>query len=246
MNFLRSEIWPGPATSIAPRSFAGRMIAHYIIDLMASVCLVLALGWFFEASASDQYLHDVLITQNDVYVAISRFTPGNLLTSYATTIDQMTRGLLFGFSPVDGFNAAVVQSFVTIGQLVLDIGLAAPATMIELYHETTGLAAQIVLAGFATAIGSVVVWLMAAKISFSRLLLASALSPIAVSVVFLALQGFMMLMLEAFFRFTSLAPYAVVCPVVCTLDRAAFPNADRGATLMLARTIGRGMHPSQT
>jgi hypothetical protein len=246
MNFPRSEIWPGPATSIAPRSFAGRMIAHYIIDLMASVCLVLAFGWFFEASASDQSLHDVLITQNDVYVAISRFTPGNLLTSYATTIDQMTRGLLFGFSPVEGFNAAVVQSFVTIGQLVLDIGLAAPATMIALYHETTGLAALIVLAGFAMAIGSVVAWLMAAKISFSRLLLASALSPIAVSVVFLALQGFMMLMLEAFFRFTSLAPYAVVCPVVCTLYWAAFPNADRGATLMLARTIGRGMHPSQT
>lgn len=89
--------------------------------------------------------------------------------------------------------------------------------------------------------GSVFALLLASRPSLPRLLLVSALSPIAVSVVFLALQGFMVLMLDAFVWFTALAPYAVACPVICTLYWVVFPNADRGATVMLLRAAGRAL-----
>ncbi len=214
-------------------------MAQYLIDLAVSVSVVLAVGWFFQTSASDLYLRQALVTQNEVYVALSRFTPANLLTSYGMTIYHMTRSLIFGFDPADGFLGATIQAFVTIGQILLDIGLAAPGTMLDLYHQTSGLAAQIVLAGFATTIGGVFALLLASKPSLPRLLLVAALSPIAVSVVFLALQGFMVLMLDAFVWFTAFAPYAVACPVVCTLYWVIFPNADRGATVVLLRAIGR-------
>jgi hypothetical protein len=59
--------------------------------------------------------------------------------------------------------------------------------------------------------------------------------------VFLVLQGFMVLLPEAFFWFTSLAPYTVACPVICTLYWIAFPNADRGATQSAARAIGAAL-----
>jgi hypothetical protein len=221
------------------RPLAGRMMAQFLIDLAVSVSVVLAFGWFFQASASDLYLREALVTQNEVYVALGRFTPTNLLTAYGTNIYHMTRSLIFGFDPADGFLGAAVQAFVTIGQIMMDIGLAAPGTMLELYHQTSGLAAQIVLAGFATTIGSVFALLLTSRLSLPRLLLALALSPIAVSVAFLVLQGFMVVMLEAFVWFTALAPYAVACPVICTLYWVIFPNADRGATVMLLRAIGR-------
>ena len=53
----------------------------------------------------------------------------------------------------------------------------------------------------------------------------------------MALQGFMVLMLDAFFWFTTLAPYTVACPVLCTLYWVAFPNAERGATATVANAV---------
>ena len=61
-------------------------MTHYLMDLAASVVVVLAVGWFIQASASEFYVRDALITQNEVYVAISRFTPHNLLASYGATV----------------------------------------------------------------------------------------------------------------------------------------------------------------
>jgi hypothetical protein len=243
MNTWRSETWAGAAIAVPRRTTGRRLLAHYVTDLLVSVGLVLAFGWFVQTSASDLYLREALITQNEVYVAISRFTPQNLLASYVSTIVHMTRSVIFGISPADGLTSAVTQAFAAIGWLLLDIARAAPNTLIELYQRTSGVAAQIVLAGFGMAIGTVFAWLLAAKVSLWRLMLASALSPIAVSMVFLVLQGFMVLMLDAFFWCTWLAPYAVACPVLCTLYWVAFPNADRGATLSVARAISRMLEP---
>jgi hypothetical protein len=83
------------------------------------------------------------------------------------------------------------------------------------------------------------------KFALWRLLLASIASPLVVSVVFLLLQGVMRLLLGASFRFTVLAPYAVACPVICTLYRIALPNADHGATGAVTCVIGHLLHGRQ-
>jgi hypothetical protein len=215
------------------------MMMHYLGDLVVSVGIVLIFGWIFQTSASDLYLRDVLITQNEIYVAISRFTPQSLLVSYIATIEHTTRGLAYGLNLADGFGPGISQAFTMVGTIAVDVALAAPRTFAELYRQTSGTAAWIVLAGFGAAISIVIAWLVAAGISFWRLLVASALSPIAVSAVFVVLQSFMMLMLDGFFWFTSLAPYTVACPVICTFYWAAFPHAERGATLTLVYAIGR-------
>jgi hypothetical protein len=113
----------------------------------------------------------------------------------------------------------------------------------DLYHETSGTAAWIVLAGFGVAVGSVFTAMLAKRPSVFRLLLATVLTPFAISAVFVGLQGFMIAMLDAFYWFTSLAPYTVACPVLCTAYWTAFPNAERGITASLAHVILRVLEP---
>jgi hypothetical protein len=216
-------------------------MGQYLIDLTASISLVLLVGWLVQYSASDAYLRDATTAGNDVYAAISRFTPRNLFASYTATIDPMTRSLAPGFNASDGFRSASGQAASAVGLLVLDLAIAVPRTMMRLYDETSGLAAWVVLAGFGMAIFGVFAWLLAAKTSLWRLLLATALSPIAISVVFTILQAFMALLLDAFHWATALAPYAVACPVLCTLYWIVCPDADRGATARLAGAIGRAL-----
>lgn len=243
MNYLRSATHPGAAFSVARRPHAGHMVTHYLLDLAASVSIVLIIGWLIEASASETYLRDALVTQNEVYVAIGRFTPRNLVFSYFATVHQMIQGLPVGVDATDGLGSAVRQAFAMIGELVLNLIAAMPRTLLELYQETSGAAAWIVLAGFGIAGGTVITALLHARTSLWRLPLVIALCPLAISVVFLVLQGFMVLMLDAFFWFTTLAPYTVACPVLCTLYWVAFPNAERGATATVANAVLRIIEP---
>src|SRR5262249_33778757 len=118
-------------------------------------------------------------------------------------------------------------------------------TILELYHETGGTAGWIVLGGFAAGVGSVFVALLITHRSAWRLLLATLASPFAISVVFLALQGFMIAMMDTFYWFTSLAPYTVACPLICPLYWVAFPNAERGATASAAHALLRVLDPKR-
>ena len=240
MSWQRSETWPNAAFGVR-RLFGGRVIAHYLTDLAVSVLLVLSLGWMFQTSVDEFALRNALMAQNELYVEISRFTPRNLFTAYAATLDQMIQNLGFGYAAADGLAAAVGQALAKICYLILDVMLAVPCTLIELYEETDGMAAWLVLAGYAMAIGSVLAWLLIRGASLWRLLLAAVLSPVAISVVFLVLQGFMAMMLDTFFWFTVLAPYTVACPVLCTFYWVVFPNAERGATATVAHVIGRAV-----
>src|SRR5579863_4917266 len=137
------------------RPAGARLLAHYILDLLASMAAVLALGWFIEASASNAYVRDAIVTQNEIYVAISRFTPHNMALSYVHTVDEMTRSLPFGSQTGQNFTDAIRQALVMVGQFLLELALAVPHTMMDLYCETSGTAAWIVLAGFGVALASV-------------------------------------------------------------------------------------------
>lgn len=219
------------------------MVAHFLTDLVVSVGIVLFVGWLLQVSAGDFYLRDAVITQNEMYVAMNRFTPTNLALNYYLTIDHMTRYMAFNYNLADGAPGAVTQGLFAVLRLLLSIGIAIPATVIELYQETSGTAAWLVLVGFGIALCWVYALLLAAKISLWRLLVSLMVAPFAISVVFMLLQVFMVVMLDTFFWLTALAPYAVACPVVCTLYWVAFPHADRGVTAILMRRIAGLFEP---
>lgn len=227
----------GPTFAVTGRPAGRRLLAFFLTDLIASVFVVLMFGWLMQASASDDYLRDAMVTQNDIYISISRFTPHNLVVSYVNTILDMNRSALSANDPGDDYAHAVHGAVVTVALFIVNGARAVPYTMLELFRESSGFAAWIVLAGFAAAVGSVFVALLSTGRSPSRLMLGIALTPFAVSAVFLTLQGFMVAMLYTFYWFTSLAPYTVACPVLCTVYWIAFPNAERGATA----TVAHGM-----
>jgi hypothetical protein len=214
------------------------MVGYFLTDLAVSIGIVLASGRLFWASAGDAQLREALVTQTDIYLALGRFAPRNLLFTYLATISDMSRGLIRESSLADGFTTAAGEVVATIGRLALGLALAGPYTLMELYRQTSGTAGRVVLAGFGVMTCAMLASLFLAGVSRWRLLLALAASPFAASVVFLVLQGFMVLIPDAVFWFTSLAPYVVTCPVICTLYWIAFPNAERGATQAGARTIG--------
>ncbi len=221
------------------RSNARRQMTHYLLDLAAAVVVVLAVGWFIQSSASEFYVRDALITQNEVYVTISRFTPHNLLARYGATVQRMAQGAAAAHDGSGNTADAVRQAVASTAMLALNLILAVPLTLAELYQETSGLAGWIVLIGFGMVAAILFAALVYARTSPWRLLRVVALVPLAVSLVFMALQGFMVLMLDAFFWFTTLAPYTVACPVLCTLYWAVRPNADRGITASLAHAVMR-------
>jgi hypothetical protein len=239
MKLWSSEPWPGAVRAGRHRPAGRRIAGYFLTDLAVSIGIVLAGGRLFEASAGDAYLREAMVTQSDLYAAIGRFTPQNLFFNYLATIDTMGQGLAHGFNPTDGITLAAGRTLATIGELAVDVAIAGPYTLAELYRQTSGTAAWAVLAGYGMAIGAMLAWLFMTRVSRWRLLMASAVSPLAASVVFLVLQGFMVLIPEAFFWFTSLAPYTVACPVICTLYWIAFPNADCSATHAVVRGIGR-------
>jgi hypothetical protein len=232
---------------MARRLIVRRIALDYLTDLVVSVSVVLVCGWLIQVSLNTGRLHDAVVWQDNIFEAINRFTPQHLFASYIQTISQTARGLGDGVDITSGIGSAGGQAISLVGHAAVTIGLAAPQTMYDLYQQTTGVAAWVVLAGFAVALCCVFLWLVTAgRVTVFRVVVASVLSPVVVSLVFLLLQIFMVGMLDAFFWFTILAPYAVACPVVCTLYWLVFPNANRGITYTLAHALGNALHPHQS
>src|SRR5579864_5227581 len=130
MSFRRYETWPGAASAVRRHAPGGRLMAHFLTDLLMSVGLVLTVGWLLQLSAGDAYLRQAVITQNEMYVAMNRFTPGNLALNYYLTIDHMTRYMTVSHNPADGAPAAIVEAFFAVLRLLLSIGIAIPTTVI--------------------------------------------------------------------------------------------------------------------
>jgi len=97
---------------------------HYLMDLVASSVVVLGVGWFVQASASEPYVRNALITQNEVYVAINRFTPHNLLASYAATDEHLVRSITADHDFTGGLDAAARHTVVTTVVLTFNLTAA--------------------------------------------------------------------------------------------------------------------------
>jgi len=217
----------------------GRLLAQFAIDLTASVLVVLTFGWFFAGSVSNANLHAAVVTQNAIYAAISRFTPQQLVLRYISTVDHLTSNTAYSFQVASNFTGTIDHALVAVGRLMVGIALAIPQTLLELFSETSATAARTVSVAFGMALGGVFVALFINRTSLWRLLFAAAISPLAISVLFLALQGCMVAILGIFYWFTSLVLYTIACPILCTIYWLVFPNAERGATASLARAMLR-------
>jgi hypothetical protein len=231
--------------AVTRRPAGGRLLAFFLTDLIASVAVVLMLGWLIQASASDDYLRDAMVAQNDIYVSITRFTPRNLAMSYVGIVGGMNQDVVRGYDSGADTMGAIQGALVAVAMIIVNAVRAVPGTIIELYHETSGPAAWIVLVGFGVGLGGVYLALLGTRASLWRLFLAVAVSPFAISVVFVGLQGFMIAMLDMFYWFTVLAPYTVICPAICTLYWIAFPNAERGAAATVAHALLRVLDPKK-
>ena len=245
MHVWRPATGLGQALAASRRPVGGRLLAFFLTDLIASSAVVLMLGWLIQTSASDGYLRDAMVAQNDIYVSISRFTPRNLALSYVATVGSMNRNVVPGYESSGSAMDAIHAALVAVAIVIANALRAVPDTIIALYCETGGPAAWIVLVGFALGLGGVFIALLGTRASPGRLLLAAALSPFAISAVFVGLQGFMVAMLDMFYWFTTLAPYTVICPVICTLYWIVLPNAERGATATLAHAFLRVLDPKR-
>ena len=241
MNGWRIDALSGSAASGSRHAASRRIMGHYLTDLAVSIGIVLLVGWIFQISSDDFAVQQALITQNELYVALGHFTPLNVIADYAATIEDIRRTLNSGNSG-GGFALAAGEIFATIGWLLVSICLAAPRTLLELYRQTSGVAAWIVLAGFTASVSGIFAWLLTGRFTLWRVVLASAAGPLVVSVVFMVLQGFMLMLLGSFYWLTALAPYAVACPVLCTLYWVVFRHAEHGATSSVARAIGNLLH----
>jgi hypothetical protein len=241
MNGWRTDTLSGSTASGSRHAASRRVMGHYLTDLAVSIGIVLLVGWIFQASSGESGVQQASTTQNEVYIALGHFTPLSVIADYTATMEDMRRTLNAGYS-AGGLSVAVAETFATIGWLLLNICLAAPRTLFELYRQTSGIAAWIVLAGFTAAISAVFGWLLAGRFTLWRVVLASAASPLVVSVVFMVLQGVMLMLMSSFYWLTVLAPYAVACPVLCTLYWVVFRHAEHGATSSVAHAIGNLVH----
>ena len=123
-------------------------MARYLSDLLMSICLALTVGWLFQAATGNIHLRDAMITQNGTYVAISRFTPGNIATSYLDTVEHMTQLVPASYHLADGVGAVIEQTVVMVAGLLLAICVGVPATLIGLYLAAGGVAGWVVPGGF--------------------------------------------------------------------------------------------------
>jgi hypothetical protein len=216
MRFPRFETWP--------TALGRRLMARYLSDLLMSICLALTGGWLLQAAAGNIDLRDAMITHNGTYVAISRFTPANLVASYFDTVEHMTQHAPVSYHLADGVGAVIEQTVAMVVGLLLAICVGVPGTLIGLYQAASGIAGWVVLAGFGMAIGAVFHWLRAAKVTSRRLLVGLALVPLAISAIFIILQALMVLVLATCFWFASLAPFVVAAVVLCPAYWLASPR----------------------
>lgn len=245
MHVWRPATGLGPPFAVTRRPVGGRLLAFFLTDLIASVAVVLMVGWLIQTSASDDYLRNAVVAQNDIYLSISRFTPHNLAMSYIGIVGGMNWNVMAGYDFGVNSTGAIYGALVAVATIIVNVVRAVPDTIIALYRETGGFGAWIVLIGFAVGLGGVFVAFLGTRASPWRLFVAAAVSPFAISAVFVGLQGFMIAMLDMFYWFTALAPYTVVCPVICTLYWVVFPNAERGATATVAHALLRVLEPKR-
>ncbi len=225
------------AMTTTRRRTAGLIAFSYLTDLAVSAGIVLLGFWLFRVLILSSPPLDRQVTLDPVYLALDRFTPKHLLSSYLDTVQLATSSLLHKAPAANGFAQGMAQAIATMLQLIQALVLGMPLTLMKLYREASGIAGWPVLAGFAMALGTLAGWLVTRRLSLLRLMLAAIASPFVIATVFLMLQLIMLAVFSIAPWLPKLAPYLAACPILCTLYWVIFPRARYGAAHALLRVV---------
>ncbi len=208
-----------------------RFAPAYMLDLAASLLLVLFSARFLGVVATDQAQNPWLL---DLHAAFSRFTPDGLWTTYS----EHARTAIINLGHVPG---RLVLLNVLFGlRLLWCVLLAVPDTLLSIWAQTETWSDWVTLIGFGMILAATFVILVAGRrMSLPRLVEAVVASPLAAIAVFWVVQQTVLDILYGFTCFTAVAPWCLLCPVACTLYWVAFPEAEHGATVTCLQAVGR-------
>ncbi len=216
-----------------PARFGGvwRVAGAYATDLSVSLLLVITIASLLSPPGLDGTSLDWL---NDLRAAVGRFTPFGLWEVYRGEATMAIASVVYQAG------SGALPNLVLGLQALLQITLAAPATLIVIYQQSNSIGDWITLAGFAgLLVVAFLTLLTGCRLSLMRVLLATVASPLAATGLFWMLQHTLLDMLDGLGWLASIAPWCLICPIACTLYWVMLPNAEHGATVTCMQAAGR-------
>ena len=211
-----------------------RMARGYAVDLGVAVVAVLVAVRLLLAAPAVAATPLILA---QIAGAVARFTPSGLWELYQDTLS----GSLVWLS--HGATADPLSSLLLGLRVVATVLLAGPNAMLAAYRFGDGAETWVAIGAGGLTLVCFLLLLFGGRPSPARLLLAAMASPAIVSALSWLVQQILLDALDALAWTAAAAPWCLVCPVLCTLWWAAFPDAEHGATLRLVRSIGRWRGP---
>lgn len=219
-----------------------RIGGAYAIDLLVSLALVLVI---VELVGPTPDLGSGSTWMMNLHAAVSRFTPFGLWDIYREEAGAAIAGL--GYPTGTDALPNVLLGL----QFLLRVLLAAPATLVVIWQQTDSLSDWLTLVGFAVILfGTFGVLAAGGRLTLLRLLAAAVGSPILAVGLFWMTQRTMLDVMNGCEQIGAAALWFLLCPIVCTLYWALFPQAERSATFTLVRAVGqlrpRARHRAQS
>jgi hypothetical protein len=198
-----------------------RVAAAYATDLGLCLALVLIIARLLGGVGT---MTPQTTWTIDLHAAVARFTPFGLWEIYR---DQAVYAITsLSHRSVSGPGSSMLAGL----EVLLQLPLAVPATLDVIWRDTDNASGWATLIGFVVVAGGAFV-LMAngGRLSPIRLLLAVVASPLAAAGLFWAVQHTVLDLLDGFDWFAAVAPWFLLCPIICTLYWIVFPQASQGA-----------------
>lgn len=213
------------------RAAAGwrRFAAAYATDLGLSLALVLitarVLGGFGTMAPESTWTIDL-------QAAVARFTPFGLWEIYRDQAGYAIAGM--SHRPVTGVGSSMLAGL----QVLLQLPLAVPATLDVIWRDTDNPSGWATLIGFVVVAGGAFALVTSGgRMSPFRLLLAVVTSPLVAAGLFWAVQHTVLDLLDGFGWFAAVAPWCLLCPIVCTMYWIVFPQASQGAAAAVVQAV---------
>jgi len=206
-----------------------RFAAAYATDLGLSLALVLITARLLGGIGAMAPQSTWTI---DLQAAVGRFTPFGLWEIYRDQAGYAIASL--SHRPVTGVGSSMLAGL----EVLMQLPLAVPATLEVIWRDTDNPSGWVTLIGFAVVAGGAFLLVtVGGRLSPARLLVACAASPLAAAGLFWAVQQTVLDLLDGFDWFAAVAPWCLLCPVVCTLYWIVFPQASQGAAAAVLHAI---------
>lgn len=216
----------------------GRFARAYAVDLASSLVLVLASARIWGAIAGTTPDNPWLY---QLQAAMTRFTPLGLWDIYS---DQLRTAVA---ETASNPGSAIGYNMLFGLRLFYDLLYAAGQTVEAIWQQTQTASDWLTLVGFTgiLAVSMIVLATGGGQWSLGRLLLAAVAGPLAAISLFWIAQQTALDALDGFAAYAAVAPWCLLCPVVCTLYWVLFPGAEHSATVTCIEALRRSRLPTR-